>query len=136
MDHKHTSVAQKLRAQREACALSQRQVAEALNIDRTTYTKYETGGSEPNLMMLVKIAKIFNVPPTALLPSPDAENDADAPLADSERVDTRVDSPIYQLSKDERALVAYFRALKRDEKQQAMETMANIAKNSTASDKK
>lgn len=134
MDDRKKNVAQKLRLHREACALSQQQVANALNVNRTTYTKYETGKTEPNLITITKLAQIFNIPPIALLPTP-AEDSA-APLTDSTRVDTSADSPIYQLSKDERALVAYFRAMERDEKRQAMELMANIAKKSAASDKK
>lgn len=41
--------------------LYQKDVAEYLNVDRTTYVKYETGDSEPNIETLLKLSKFFNV---------------------------------------------------------------------------
>ncbi len=41
--------------------LKQNQVAAILGIDRTTYTKYETGKSEPDLAMTQKLADFYNV---------------------------------------------------------------------------
>lgn len=38
----------------------QKDVANFLQIDRTTYVKYENGDSEPNLQMLQKIADYFD----------------------------------------------------------------------------
>ena len=117
-------VAVRLRQHREACALSQKQVADALNIERSTYTKYETGAAEPNLNTLVKLAAIYNVSPTELLPI-DVIDEAQAKrLRDA----VRADSPIYQLSKDERGLIAKYRALDRDEKKQALEMMGKMSK--------
>jgi len=43
------------------CSLTQKQMAEALSIDRSTYTYYESGKSVPTLDTLKKIASIFNV---------------------------------------------------------------------------
>ena len=117
-------VAEKLRHYRESCALSQQQVANALNIDRSTYTKYETGKSDPNINTLVKIAKIFNIDPVELLPTNNAEDDRVSRLRDI----TRADSPIFQLSKDERGLIAKYRALNREEKKLALEMMGNLSK--------
>ena len=79
MDPKENSVAEKLRRYREACVLSQKQVADALNIERSTYTKYETGDTEPNLNTIVKIAAIYNVSPTELLPM-EVSADASVPV--------------------------------------------------------
>lgn len=47
--------------------LYQKDVASMLGIDRTTYAKYETGDSEPNLGTLVKISEIFDVSTDYLL---------------------------------------------------------------------
>ena len=117
-------ISEKLRQCREACALSQRQVADALNIERSTYTKYETGDTEPNLATLVKLAAIYNVSPTELLPNYEAA-DAKPQFKDK----ARADSPIYQLSKDERGLVALYRGLSKDEKEKTIAFIANISKN-------
>lgn len=49
----------RLRELRESLGRAQKQIAEYLGIDRTTYVKYETGGSEPNTVMLIKLAEYF-----------------------------------------------------------------------------
>lgn len=40
---------------------TQKELAAILGIDRTTYTKYETESSEPNLETLIALADYFNV---------------------------------------------------------------------------
>ena len=125
MDENKMSVAEKLRHYREACVLSQKQVADALNIDRSTYTKYETGDSEPNLKTLVKIAAIYNVSPVKLLPETDTDVKRRYQLRDA----VPSEGAIYQLAKDERGLIAQYRVLSKDEKRQVREMMAKITKN-------
>ena len=126
MSSKKKHVAERLRYYREACALSQKQVADALNIDRSTYAKYEGAASEPNLKMIVKIAAIFNVSPLDLLPMEESRTvTAPGRLKDS----SNADSPIYQLSKDERGLIALYRSLSREEKEQVRSMMGNMSKN-------
>lgn len=41
---------------------TQKELAAFLGIDRTTYTKYETEASEPNLETLIALADYFDVP--------------------------------------------------------------------------
>ena len=41
--------------------MTQKQVADLLNIDRSTYTYYETGRTKPNVDTLVKLCCIFDV---------------------------------------------------------------------------
>lgn len=115
---------EKLRHYREACVLSQKQVADALNIERSTYTKYETGDTEPNLNTIVRLAAIYNVSPTELLPMEAAEDPRVGQLKDT----ASVNSPIYQLSKDERGLIARYRALNKEKKEFAQEMMGNLSK--------
>lgn len=50
-----------LRTLRKEHGWKQKDVADMLGIHVTTYTKYETGCSEPNHEMLVKLADIFDV---------------------------------------------------------------------------
>ena len=122
MSKKSSSTGENLRRCREACALSQQQVADALNINRTTYTKYETGDSDPALITLVKLAAIYNVSPLELLPVIDE--------AEHQELTDRAgaDSPIYQLAKDERGLVAMYRALSKEQKREAYDQIAEINK--------
>ena len=115
---------EKLRHCREACVLSQKQVADALNIERSTYTKYETGDSEPGLVTLVRIAAIFNVSPAELLPSADIKGSGFTSI--TERYGA--DNPIYQLSKDERGLIARYRAMNDENKRLLREWIDKISK--------
>lgn len=51
-----------LRKIRTACGLTQREVAEALHVNRSTYTYYESGKTKPGLKVLKKVAAIYDVP--------------------------------------------------------------------------
>lgn len=52
---------QTIRTLRESQKLSQQQIANALQIDRSTYSYYELGKSHPDYDGLVKLSKLFNV---------------------------------------------------------------------------
>ena len=60
---------------RRLVGLTQQQVAEKLNLNRTTYTKYETGASEPGIEMLKHLAGVLHVEVGMLL-SEDVATDA------------------------------------------------------------
>lgn len=49
-----------LRKIRHKKGLTQKDVADMLGIDRTTYTKYETGAAEPPFRTIKAIADIYN----------------------------------------------------------------------------
>lgn len=56
-----------LRQARHASGLTQKQVAQALYINRTTYTYYENAKSLPSLDTLKKVASLFSIPLEYLL---------------------------------------------------------------------
>jgi transcriptional regulator with XRE-family HTH domain len=58
---------EQLRKLRTTKNLTQREMADYLGIDRTTYVKYETGNSEPNFETLNKLADYFCVTTDYLL---------------------------------------------------------------------
>lgn len=60
-------IMQVLRSLRKQQGLTQREVADMLGIHCTTYTKYETGASEPSFEMLRKLTEIFGVSSDYLL---------------------------------------------------------------------
>ena len=62
-----TAIAANLKEYRTKAGLTQQQVAEALKIERSTYTYYENGKSTPSLDNIGKIAKLFGVEYTVLL---------------------------------------------------------------------
>ena len=53
---------QNLRLKRERCGLTQREVADKLYIDRSTYAYYEIGKTEPSVLILIRLAEIFEIP--------------------------------------------------------------------------
>lgn len=48
--------------------LTQRQVAEALGVDRSTYTYYELGKRMPNIVVVYQLARFYQVPIDSLFP--------------------------------------------------------------------
>ena len=48
-------------------AITQREIANALCIDRSTYAYYELGETQPSLLMLVRLAKLYDVTTDYLL---------------------------------------------------------------------
>ena len=111
-----------LRALREDYDLSQGQVASALNIDRSTYTNYELNKTQPNLETLVKLAYIFNVPAASMLPVPDTDG---VPTYRDIKTPGKMDR---NMSKEERGLIAAYRALTPEQKRKAREFMSEFAK--------
>lgn len=112
------AISKKLRLCRENCGLSQGQVANVLGIDRTTYTYYESGRSEPNLTTLVKLANIFCVDVATLLPQ---ENEP-VVVRDSKSAP----NPIYSLTNDEQTLLISFRLLSNVKKEEFLAKITNM----------
>jgi transcriptional regulator with XRE-family HTH domain len=52
---------ERLIEQRKLNKITQRQLAEYLQIAQPSYIRYENGSAEPNLEMLVKIADYFDI---------------------------------------------------------------------------
>lgn len=119
------TLGEKLRELRESYDLSQGQVASALNIDRSTYTNYELDKTRPSLETLVKLSHIFNVPKDTFLPGDESTGD----LAMRDLI--RPNSLTQSLNKEERGLVALFRAFTRDQKDALMSAANRIARSDT-----
>lgn len=65
----------RLRALRVERGFTQKQVAEMLGIDRTTYAKYEAGANEPGIAMIKRLAEAFGVTTDYLLELTDDPGD-------------------------------------------------------------
>ncbi len=111
---------------RNKSGYTQLEVANALNIDRSTYSYYELGKTSPDVKTLVALSKIFAVSIDDLV----KEKGNEAMLHDSglsayktatARKKTSNNSHIYDLKKEERQLVAYFRAAGNEEKEKIMD---------------
>ena len=48
-------------------AVTQREIADALCIDRSSYAYYELGETQPSLLMLVRLARLYDVTTDYLL---------------------------------------------------------------------
>ena len=101
----------KLRILRENSNLTQKQVAAALHVDRSTYAYYESGAITPSLKMLFNISKVFDVPITDLFEVEEK--------GQQKNVSTRMlrDPSIYDLEEDEQALILHYRMLSPEEKE-------------------
>lgn len=110
---------EKLQDIRVRAGFTQKQVADALKIDRSTYASYEIGRSQPSPATLLQLSKIFNTAMENLLddelirvyvqdavkfsPSHGAYGGGNA-------YDPGAGEQVFDLSKDEHALLALYRA--------------------------
>lgn len=125
----------KLKYYRESCEMSQQQIANALNVDRSTYTYYETGKTTPSASTLLKLSKIFNVPCSIFLESINQELDLNSLVADSvgnkKSRDTtgsyESDEKIYDLSKEEKDILIAYRVLNKSGQEKAQEYLKKLA---------
>lgn len=104
---------QRLKRFREASGLTQQQVADVLNLDRSTYAYYETGKTTPDIKSVSKLIKIFNISYYDLIDEEDPRmvvNDSAKDEDEFEKVH------IYELSKAEKQLVINFRVLSPSQK--------------------
>lgn len=95
-----------LRYYRNRSNLTQQQVSDLMGINRTTYTYYENGKTEPSIDNLHKLIKIYGITYEDLLPSDSNKN---ANLAKS-------DETIYNLTKEEQQILLYYRVLSTEDK--------------------
>lgn len=103
---KNTIYGSRLKQFRVACGLTQEQIADKLNINRTTYTKYETGVSEPSLDLLGRIVSIFGTDYNSVL----SEND----MYEGSIYDSKM--PMFNLTKDEQNVIIAIRSFSDDER--------------------
>ena len=112
---KNSSFALRLKQHRELCRLTQQQVADILNINRTTYTKYETGVSEPSHEVLRKIVSIFGTDYNTLL----GNGSSFLPIVQ----DPDDSLKLYNLSNDEKKLLIAYRAMSDENKADTLNMM-------------
>lgn len=113
----------RLRALRQAASLTQGQISSELGIDRSTYTYYESGRSQPSYEILGRICDIYRIPVSVLL-DPCSEK----PFFIDAGEDTTLVDPnfITMLAKDEQSLVIHFRRLTFEQRRQALENFGVI----------
>lgn len=103
---------------RKLSGLTQQQVADAINLNRSTYTKYETGVSEPSFEILKKIATVLGVDILSLL-----NNDDDAlSFSDSETEE------VWMPNAEDRMLLSKYHMLDRESKEELMKYLNELCR--------
>lgn len=121
MDTKLTEICTRMKSIRKMNGLTQAEVAQALNLERTAYTKYETG-RVPSLETLFRFASLFNISPIELI------------IGDSENSFARIHSEnpneasnnMYLLP-SEKQLVLRFRLCSDEDKRKVMDEIIDLA---------
>ena len=115
----------RLRDLRRQIHMTQQEVADQLQIHRTTYTKYETGVVAPDRQALVTLAQLFNVSVDNLL-------GRETPVAEDLSEGT---GELVRLSLQEKMLVQMYRQLTYPE-QQTLQKQVQSAFNQKSKKKK
>ena len=121
MDTNLTEICTRMKSIRKMNGLTQAEVAQALNLERTAYTKYETG-RVPSLEPLFRFASLFNISPIELI------------IGDSENSFARIHSEnpneasnnMYLLP-SEKQLVLRFRLCSDEDKRKVMDEIIDLA---------
>ncbi len=107
---------QKIYQLRNAAGFVQQDIADAINVDRSTYSNYERAITEPDLNTLKKIAHIFDVDVNTLL----------ADDEDFSKVAERTREPVYNLAKDEKTFLIRYRLLNKEQKKACFDFMGEF----------
>ena len=99
---------EKMKLIRNYNGYSQRQIAEILKIERSTYASYETGRNRPDIFAVQRFAKIFNVSVDYILSLDDINIYRLRDQATDYAKRHKKESVISQLSSDEKILKAVF----------------------------
>ncbi len=124
----------RLKAYRKANGLTQHQVATALGIDRSTYTYYETGRSQPSYNQLTILSRIYNIhvgdflenetPVYSVADKPVSEKNAPE---DSEAVSNEM--TLGTLTREEQDLILKFRLYSKKQKTELLNSLGVKVKN-------
>lgn len=114
-----------LRQCRENSGLTQKQVAEALNVERSTYAYYETGTTHPSGSMIIKLSNIFNVNYSVFMDAVGDtefdENEEDENFTTLSDTSWKERERIYTLPSSEQDLIVNYRSISKKQKEEVME---------------
>ena len=112
--------------------MTQKQVADSLNMERSTYAYYETGTTHPSGSMIIKLARIFNIPYSVFM---DAVGDTDFDNSEEDMSKTTLHDDswlerekMYTLPKTEQTFLVYFRSLTSAQKQEIKDRIIEMKK--------
>ncbi len=117
-------IGENLRRLREGCGFSQKQVADAVHIDRSTYTNYELGKICPPLNMVYRLANAFHVDYTQIL---EGDSGRTAPLGDGGTLLQQYPRSTYELTAREQQLVLHYRMMTAEDQQRLYDQLRALA---------
>lgn len=113
------TLSEKLKELRKRACMTQDDIAEVLEMNRTSFSKYENGASTPPLAVLRKLAKIYSVPLEYLIHDEQpfiVLNEST--VEDVEREKNEAVFNFAQLSPEERKLIMKMRLLSDEKKKE------------------
>ncbi len=110
------TLAERLKEIRREHNFTQLDLAEVLGIDRTAYTYYEMGKTQPSAAKLWKLARIYNVTVGYLMGVEENRPELIRQKV-SDSLSAEVD-PIAMLQKDERKILMWYRLLSPEQKRE------------------
>lgn len=123
----NTKFALVLRKCRENSGLTQKQVADALGVERSTYSYYETGITRPTGVMIIKLSNIFNIKYKILM---DAVSDIEFDESREPESNTAISDIAWRerermitIGKDEQNLLLKYRTLTTEQKGKLFDTL-------------
>lgn len=110
---------------REKSGWTQQKIAKSLNIDRSTYTYYESGKTLPTIPLLIKLSEFFNVPCARFFQSQKYQTNNN--FLDIEQINRNYINE--NASSRERQMLTYFRILPGETQDKIMELLKLHIKN-------
>ena len=108
-------LSEQLKIIRKANKFTQQGLADAIGIERSTYASYETGRNKPDVILLSKIAKVFDVSSDFILEIDTTVplNMEDIPVNYKKKSGNKL---VSTLSKEEKSVLAKYRLLSDNKK--------------------
>ena len=106
---------------REENGFTQDQLAKIIGVSRTTYTKWESGDTLPNIIQLSKLAAIYGVELDRFLKA-----EVNLRVASPDYEDEYGDNYVSELNDEERYFLANFRLLNRNDKNKLLDYIESI----------
>lgn len=115
-------IGEKIKILRTKFGLTQKEVADALEIERSTYTYYELGKTTPSWNVVKKLAQIFQIAPYDLLEEQNKYIMSDVLYNEGENIN------ICNLNSSEKKIILALRTLPAQNKNKAIDSIDKIIK--------
>ncbi len=125
------TVAESLRKIRKEHKLTQQDIANVLGVDRTTYTLYETGNTNPPIESLEKLSSIYNATIGYIL-GKEEDNHRERIGTGANMVREGSVDPLAYLPKDEQTLLIAYRVLSDEDKDKLRNSVIEALKKNDA----